>query len=373
MHRIRISANGEVLFMSNKPPVRLLALLFLLITCLAVAASPSNVFAQTAAGNGITAPADGATASGMIEVAGVATDPAFQKWQIDLLLDGKAHKATAIAVGSEPVGAPSRLTQFDSSLYPNGNHQLRLRVVRQDGNYDEYFRAITLANPEATDSEPETEATLPRPTANGITSPDANAKVEGTVRIRGVADDPDFLKWQLDLLPGGDPTQAFLINVSRTPVEEPRPLGAVDTQYFANGQHLLRLRVVRTDSNFDEYLLPIVTDNEGAPVPRPVAENGITDPNRNARVEGVIEIHAVADAPDFDKWQVDVLVNGDPEQAIFVATGRRPVPASALITRFNTRRIPDGRHMLRLRVVHKDSNYDEYLIPIRVENPEDPE
>lgn len=351
--------------MTSKPPTRLT--LTLLIVCLLLVGVPAH--AQTA-GNGITSPSEGATVAGVIEVSGVATDPAFQKWQLDLLLDGKAHQATAIAVGTGPVAAPARLTQFDSTPYPNGKHQLRLRVVRRDGNYDEYFGAITLANPVAPASE---LATAPAAaSANGIVAPKAGEKVKGTVRIRGVADDPTFLKWQLDFLPGGDPKQAFLITVSRSPVAEDRNLGAVDTQYFANGQHVLRLRVVRKDSNFDEYLLPIVTDNPGAPIARPVAKNGFTAPKKNARVEGVIEIHGVADAADFSKWQIDVLVNGDPEQAVLVNTGRRPVPASTTMARFNTARIPNGQYVLRLRVVHGDGNYDEYLTAFRVENTEDP-
>jgi hypothetical protein len=131
---------------------------------------------------------------------------------------------------------------------------------------------------------------------------------------------------------------------------------------------VLRLRVVRKDSNFDEYVLPIVSANAGAPLPRPVAKNGFSAPKKNAQVEGVVEIHGVANADDFSKWQIDVLVNGDAEQAVFVATGRRAVPVSALLARFNSRRIANGEHVLRLRVVGGDGNYQEYLRPIRVEN-----
>lgn len=349
--------------MTNKP-VTLFSLVLLAISLLAAGVS-TTVLAQ-APDNGITSPAEGATLAGMVEVAGVASDPGFQKWQLDLLLDGKPHQATALAVGSEQTPAAAVLTKFDSTPYPNGQHQLRLRVVRQDGNYDEFFRTVAFANPLTAAAEAPTRPTIA--VANGIVAPKAGEKVKGTVRIRGVAADADFLKWQLDLLPGGDPRQAFLITVSRSPAEDERNLGAVDTQYFANGPQVLRLRVVHTDSNFDEYLLPIVTANPGAPLPRPVAANGFTAPKKNAQVEGVIEIHGVANADDFSKWQIDVLVNGDPEQAVFVATGRRAVPASATMARFNTRRIANGEHVLRLRVVGGNGNYQEYVRPIRVEN-----
>ncbi len=38
---------------------------------------------------------------------------------------------------------------------------------------------------------------------NGITAPADGATVSGAVEVTGYASDADFLKWQLDLLPGG--------------------------------------------------------------------------------------------------------------------------------------------------------------------------
>ena len=72
--------------------------------------------------------------------------PAFRKWQLDLLLDGNENQATFLAVGEQPVPAPAELLLWDTTPFPDGKHQLRLRVVRSDGNYDEYFTPITIAN-----------------------------------------------------------------------------------------------------------------------------------------------------------------------------------------------------------------------------------
>jgi len=87
--------------------------------------------------------------------------------------------------------------------------------------------------------------------ANGITSPAAGAKVSGTAEIKGVANDPNFMKWQLDVLPGGNPDAAIFLAVGNNPGEFSH---AVDTSKFPNGEHALRLRVVRTDSNYSEYV-----------------------------------------------------------------------------------------------------------------------
>jgi hypothetical protein len=88
-------------------------------------------------------------------------------------------------------------------------------------------------------------------TANGITSPKDGATVSGKVDVMGYASDPDFQKWQLDVLPGGDPNAAISLAVGNNPGEFSY---TVDTTKFPNGDHALRLRVVRSDSNYNEYV-----------------------------------------------------------------------------------------------------------------------
>jgi hypothetical protein len=44
------------------------------------------------------------------------------------------------------VPAPAPLVALNTANYPNGEHVLRLRVVRRDGNYDEYYTRVTIAN-----------------------------------------------------------------------------------------------------------------------------------------------------------------------------------------------------------------------------------
>ena len=89
-------------------------------------------------------PQAGATVSGVVSIAGSATHPAFRKWQLDLLLDGAVE--TFLAVGESPLDTPAELFLWDTTLYPNGDHQLRLRVVHDGMNYDEYFVAVGIRN-----------------------------------------------------------------------------------------------------------------------------------------------------------------------------------------------------------------------------------
>ncbi len=47
--------------------------------------------------------------------------------------------------------------------------------------------------------------------ANGITSPAEGATVKGSATVTGYASDPNFAKWQLDVLPGGAADAAIFL------------------------------------------------------------------------------------------------------------------------------------------------------------------
>jgi predicted lipoprotein with Yx(FWY)xxD motif len=110
-------------------------------TAAAPAAAPATP--APAGANGITSPADGATVSGTVDVKGNANDPLFNKWQLDLLPEGAADNAIFVAVGETPGEFSYSL---DTTAFPNGEHALRLRVVRSDSNYSEYITKVVIAN-----------------------------------------------------------------------------------------------------------------------------------------------------------------------------------------------------------------------------------
>ena len=92
----------------------------------------------------IVSPAAGAVVSGVVPIMAIADHPAFVKWQLDLMINGTQENF--LSVGSWAAPQPSQLFTWDTALYPNGNHLLRLRVVRSDYNYDEYFAPVTIGN-----------------------------------------------------------------------------------------------------------------------------------------------------------------------------------------------------------------------------------
>ncbi len=99
---------------------------------------------STLATGGITSPQDAAAVQGVVAIVGEAQHPTFRKWQLDLLLDGSQE--TFLAFGEAPAPAGSELLQWDTTLYPNGDHLLRLRVVYEGLNYKEYTVRVKVDN-----------------------------------------------------------------------------------------------------------------------------------------------------------------------------------------------------------------------------------
>jgi hypothetical protein len=129
-----------------------LAILGALVACLGLAALPGAAFAQ--AGNGISQPEEGDTLAGVVVIEGTATDAAFLRYEVAFRRETPtAGDWIVFAQGDRPVVAGT-LAVWDttvggtvSPVFPDGRYQLRLRVVRQDYNYDEFFvRELSVSN-----------------------------------------------------------------------------------------------------------------------------------------------------------------------------------------------------------------------------------
>jgi hypothetical protein len=371
--------------------VKRMVLALVVVAMLAV--SLAGVAAAADQTNGITSLVDGATLKGIVEVKGIANDPSFSKWQLDLLPGGDQNAAIFLATGNDPGEFTYSL---DADALPAGEHALRLRVVRADSNYDESVTKFNIGAPvvvaaaaEAAPAVVETVAAAPAAAvaapvavANGLTSLKDGDTLKGVVVLKGIANDPNFSKWQLDVLPGGDENAAIFLALNNNPGEFTYSL---DADALPAGEHALRLRVVRSDSNYDESVTkfnigaPVVVAAaaEAAPavvetvaaapaavVAAPVAvANGLTALKDGDTLKGVVALKGVANDPNFSKWQLDVLPGGDANAAIFVASGNEPGEFSHSL---DTTAFPAGEHALRLRVVRSDSNYDEFITKINI-------
>lgn len=159
---------------------RLFALLWFAVALLAGSALPATAQAL----NGISSPAEGETVSGIVLVEGTAADPAFLRYELAF---SRGADWIVFAEGTRPV-QQGTLAVWDTTVgypnapvFPDGAYQLRLRVVRQDYNYDEYFvRNLTLVNggPTPTATAPTPDAATPT-TATPAPSPAAGTDAPG--------------------------------------------------------------------------------------------------------------------------------------------------------------------------------------------------
>lgn len=94
----------------------------------------------------ITDPRPGEIVSGLIKVKGFSDTRGFRKWQLDLLPYADPGQAIYLAHDTVPAPVRTELFKLDTTLYPDGDHALRLRAVRADGNYDEETLPFTIAN-----------------------------------------------------------------------------------------------------------------------------------------------------------------------------------------------------------------------------------
>jgi len=149
--------------------ILLLAFTFLIFGAVAVHAQ-----------SGITYPPETEVLRGSVQIKGTAVHPDFWKYEIAAAPKGTENWFN-ITTNETPV-QNGVLAVWDTRSVPDGAYTIRLRVVRRDGNYNEYFvQNVTVANtaPVATP----TPETTPTPTATPTPKPPTATPVQLTPEI----------------------------------------------------------------------------------------------------------------------------------------------------------------------------------------------
>jgi len=358
------------------------------------------------AANGFVGIPDGATVSGTVEVKAVADDPDFMKWQLDVLPFQNADQAIFLAVGEEPVSSPAVIATIDTTVFPNGEHDLRLRVVRSDSNYDEYFVTINVDNSSA---QPVAKATSSPDIVDTAVAAGSFNTLVAAVQAAGLVDalkgDGPFTVFAptdaaFAVLPDGTveallKDKAALSNILLYHVVAGEVMAAdvkdgmtaetlqgstVKFTVSDDGVKINDANIITTDIKTSNGVIhvidAVILPPAGAPTASAAtattsdenAANGFVGIPDGATVSGTVEVKAVADDPDFMKWQLDVLPFQNADQAIFLAVGEEAASSPTVVATIDTTAFPNGEHDLRLRVVRSDSNYDEYFVTINIDN-----
>jgi len=105
-----------------------------------------------------------------------------------------------------------------------------------------------------------------------ITSPQDNAIIRGVVSVTGTATHPDFWRYDLFYAPDPNPTGDWIFIEVHENMVNNGPLGTWDTTLIPDGVYQLRLRVIRRDSNYIEYIVHQISIANRQPTETPTPE-----------------------------------------------------------------------------------------------------
>lgn len=140
---------------------RAIRLLLVALIGVTLSAPLAPVHAQS----GITTPAEGSAVNGDVTIIGTAVIEPFQKYELHYKQEPSGDDAFIYFAGgtSQVVNGP--LGVWAAAGLPPGTYSLRLRVVKADGNYAEFFTRNISINQ---NSAPTATATSTTPTATPI-------------------------------------------------------------------------------------------------------------------------------------------------------------------------------------------------------------
>lgn len=113
---------------------------------------------------GITSPAAGSSVSGNVPIMGTAVIEPFQRYEIYIKQEPNGDDAYIyVSGGTQPV-VNGQLGTLNIDTFAPGTYSIRLRVVKLDGNYAEYFAPNINFNQEPTEPTPTATSSEPTPT-----------------------------------------------------------------------------------------------------------------------------------------------------------------------------------------------------------------
>lgn len=204
-------------------------------------------------GPGIFVPLNGGVLRGQASIIGTANgSPRNPFARFELYLSQAGYEDWQQLLVSEAQFWQNTLYVLDTTQYPDGLYDLRLRIVHEDANYDEYeVHNVYIANYTAV-REPTPTAT---PIRIGILRPRPNENVSGLLDVIGAANTANFASWELAWRPSGTQQWTRLLS-NNQPVPAYGLLATLDLNQLPVGAYDFRLRVVNQDGSTADFIVP---------------------------------------------------------------------------------------------------------------------
>jgi hypothetical protein len=122
-------------------------------------------------GSGVTSPGPGAAINGDVPIYGTATTEPFQKYELHYKLEPSGDDAYIYFAGGTAPVINGQLGVWQAGALPAGTYTIRLRVVRPDGNYQEFYTPNISVNQAAAPAAAITQTLTETPTATPTFTP----------------------------------------------------------------------------------------------------------------------------------------------------------------------------------------------------------
>ncbi len=339
--------------------------------------------------NEIVAPHAGNAIAGFVAIQGTALTQGFRRYDIHIS-EASSEDWVGLASSAEIV-RNGTLYLLDTTQYSDGFYDLRVRAIDGDGNYTAVFvRDVEIRNANPPTPTPLTNElgtplspTLIIPTATpsptpeyisfipngqGIFAPRTNEVIRGQVAVIGTVNGfpkNPFDHYELEISGSGFEAWEQLI-VSAVQLWQ-APIYTLDTTRWPDGEYDLRLRIVYSDGNYDEFEARrlFIANNTYVFVPTPTAtpiRAGLIRPLPNTNVSGIVEFVGGADTTNFARWELAWRPSGTLEWNQLVISEER-VPLGGVLATLDLNQLPLGAYDFRLRIVEQDGRRLDYSVP----------
>lgn len=202
---------------------------------------PAPAYAQE---SGITSPAPGSAISGDVPIFGTATIEPFQKYELHFKQEPSGDDAFIYFAGGTTPVIGGQLGVWQAGGLPPGIYTLRLRVVKIDGNYAEYFVPNLSVNQTPPTPAPE-ESPTETPTPTFTPAPQPTPAIGQVVQPQVEGDPPTPTPAEVALVESGQTPAAGQLLPTPTPAEPASiatPSGSALTRELGEALSFQRLR-----------------------------------------------------------------------------------------------------------------------------------
>ena len=362
-------------------------------TATAGSATPTATRSRRVA-NEVIAPKSGDAVSGSVSIIGTALVHSFRRYDIHISPAG--NEEWQWLTSSQEIIRDGILYYFDTTKYPDGYYDIRVRAIADGGNYDETFvKTVEIRNANPPTSTPYVDAAgvyrpispsatpAPTPTATvtlesrteggrGFYAPQNDAILRGYVPVVATVNGDrfhPFERYELAISPTGSENWNWLYTGEEQVWQD--EIFLLDTRVVADGFYDLRLRNVFQDGNYEEYYTRnLQFINYDVPPPgtkfslpssqRRIELLGFSSPVSGSAVADQVDFRGTAVDPRFLRWEMYWSPAGADTWSFLVSDEREV--ADGLLARLDLSQMPHANYDFRLRIVRQDQNYDDYYI-----------